>query len=348
MVSKVKTDLQDLSDEELLKLRICDLPLSISGTWLEDCVQQLYDELAEKGIHFKPACYLADEWLTPEHEPVIGLPFYLAHPALIKLEKKMMLEVEGGTRETCMKLLRHEAGHALCYAYQLHRRKKWKEVFGSPSQEYPETFRFKPYSKSYVRHLDGYYAQFHPDEDFVETFAVWLTPGMEWDKAYHGWKALKKLKFVHQLMLSIAGRPPLKEVGKKHFLYSKTRITLQRFYHRKRQDWAEDFPDFHDSNLCRIFVIAEESSKNAKPAADLIRTHHRDILNQVARWTGETKYIIHDLLKMIRKRCREMKLIVPVSDEAALIQLTAYVTTLVMNYVYTGWYRGDKSRRKKK
>ena len=127
---KKEVDLSQISEEELLELRLCDLPLNIEGTWLEGCVNQLYQELERKGIKFKPPCYLADEWLTPDNEPVIGIAFFLAHPRLIKLEKKMMLETEGETKPWCMKLLRHEAGHALNYAYKLYRRKKWQKIFG--------------------------------------------------------------------------------------------------------------------------------------------------------------------------------------------------------------------------
>ena len=187
-------DLSNISEEELLKTRLCDLPISIEGTWLKDCVNDLYRELDAKGLAFHPECYLADEWLTPEGEAVIGIPFYLAHPVLIKLEHKMMLEAEGEGKSWCMQLLRHEAGHAFSYAYDLHNRADWKKMFGASHETFVGTYKFKPYSKSYVRHLDGFYAQYHPDEDFVETFAVWLTPDSNWQQTYQGWKALKKLK----------------------------------------------------------------------------------------------------------------------------------------------------------
>ncbi len=175
----------------------------------------MYAELDAKGLVFHPECYLADEWLTPEGEVAIGIPFYLAHPALIKLERRMMLEAEGEGKLWCMQLLRHEAGHAFSYAYNLHKKREWQKVFGSPKEEYGNTYKFKPYSKSYVRHLDGFYAQYHPDEDFVETFAVWLTPDSDWQEKYQGWKALDKLQFVDRLMSSIKGVKPLKAQGEK-------------------------------------------------------------------------------------------------------------------------------------
>ena len=145
--------LENISDEELLALRFCELNLKIEGTPLEDQVSQLYKELDDAGIQLHPECYLADEWLAPDDEPVIGVAFYLAHPRLAKLELKMMLDVEGGTPKTCMMLLRHEAGHAINYAYRLHRRKKWKELFGSFSKHYPDhpdEYTYKPFSKRFV------------------------------------------------------------------------------------------------------------------------------------------------------------------------------------------------------
>src|SRR5262249_23217325 len=160
-------------------------------------------------------------------------PFYLAHPALIKLERKMMLEAEGEGKLWCMQLLRHEAGHAFSYAYDLHKKRTWQKVFGSSHEENGSTYKFKPYSKSYVPHLDGFNAQYHPDEDFVETFAVWLTPGVDWRSRYQGWKALKKLEFVDGLMAAIQGVKPLKPQGKKLWHQKRLTITLEKYYQRK-------------------------------------------------------------------------------------------------------------------
>ncbi|MCK5581478.1 MAG: putative zinc-binding metallopeptidase, partial [Candidatus Omnitrophica bacterium] len=288
-------DLNNISEEDLLKQRICDLPISIAGTWLEDCINQLYKELESKGINFKPVCYLSDEWLTPQNEPVIGIPFYLAHPALTKLEKKMMLEAEGETRDLCMKLLRHETGHAISYAYKLQRKKKWKELFGPPSKEYADTYRFRPYSKNFVRHLEGFYAQLHPDEDFVETFAVWLTPGLDWEKEYQGWKALKKLRYVDHLIKSLKEKAPAVEKGVQFWNAGKLKITLKNFYKRKQKLRAEDFPAFYDGNLKEIFVERTEELKDTMLATDILRKYRAVILKDIAKWTGERKYVVGDV-----------------------------------------------------
>jgi len=333
-------DLSKLSEEELLNLRICDLPLGIEGTWLSSCINQLYHELNLAGIKFRPVCYLADEWLAPDKEPVVGVPFFLAHPALIKLERKMMLDVEGGTRLWCMKLLRHETGHAVNYAYKLYRRKKWQKIFGQFSKEYGDTYKFRLYSKSFVHHLDDYYAQHHPDEDFSETFAVWLTPSMNWQEQYKGWKVIKKLNYVDSLMKDIKDKEPLLQKGKKYWKASGIKITLKNFYKKKQHFHAEDFPDFHDLNLKSMFIaISDKKSKNAALITELIMRHKRDILNNVARWTGERKYIVAGLLGTIVQRSKALKLTIDTSEPLAMLKISTYITTLVMNYLYTGGFR---------
>ena len=136
----------------------------------------------------------------------MAVPFYLAHPRLERLEKAQMLAVEGGEHEWCMRILRHEAGHVIDNAYKLRLRKQRRRLFGSSSNPYPEFYAPRPYSKSFVLHLDPWYAQSHPDEDFAETFAVWLTPESNWKTRYAGWPAIKKLEYMDELMQSLVGK----------------------------------------------------------------------------------------------------------------------------------------------
>ena len=103
--------------QELLSKPIRELGLRLDGSPLERFVQQLYRELDKKGItKFRPACYLSDEWGCPSGEPVIGIPFYLADSHLARLEREMN-DLED-SREIMM-YMRHEAGHAFNYAYEL-------------------------------------------------------------------------------------------------------------------------------------------------------------------------------------------------------------------------------------
>ena len=199
-------------------------------------IQELYQNLESKNLLFKPFCYLADEWFVLEKETNIGIPFYLAHPRLIQLEKKRMLEAEGENKEECLKLLRHEAGHTYFYAYQLDRNKKVRKIFGPPSsKETPHHYRPKPYSKSFVRHLDNWYAQAEPEEDFAETFAVWLTPDSDWKNYYRKWPALKKLKTMDHLMKKITRKSPLKISKDRSYSVRTLRFTLKTYYRRKQK-----------------------------------------------------------------------------------------------------------------
>jgi hypothetical protein len=167
----LRSDWSDLDDEALLDIRMCDLPLAIEGT-IAERIAELRGELGARDLQFPLHFYVSDEWFTPDGATVIAVPFYLAHPRLARLEEAQMLEVEGGEHDWCMRILRHEAGHAIDNAFRLRLRRQRRRLFGLPSKPYPEFYTPKPYSKSFVLHLDAWYAQSHPDEDFAETFAV--------------------------------------------------------------------------------------------------------------------------------------------------------------------------------
>jgi len=164
----LREDWAELDEEALLNLRLAELPLKVEGP-LAERVAQLGRELEARGLRFPIHFYLSDEWFTPDGAAAIAIPFYLAHQRLTKLEEAQMLEVEGGEHEWCMRILRHEAGHALDNAFRLRLRRQRRRVFGLPSEPYPEFYTPRPYSKSFVLHLDAWYAQSHPDEDFAET-----------------------------------------------------------------------------------------------------------------------------------------------------------------------------------
>ena len=329
-------DLATLTDEELLGTRICDLKLKIAGTELESRIDKFYAELSAKGISFKPICYLGDEWFCPEGSTTIAIPFYLAHPRLKKLEAKMMMEVEGDTEPWCLRLLRHEMGHVLNHAYLFGKDKRWQQLFGPPSLEYSESFRARPYSKRFVRHLDGYYAQSHPEEDFAETIAIWLTPDIDWRHQYKGWKALEKLEYVDDLMQRLAGKPPLVFSKAKISDASRLRSRLEAHYKRRRRTYAEEFPDFFDVDLKRLF--AEPSgAPNGERAAVFLRRANKLILNAVSASTGEPKFTISRLLRALTERCGELDL--RLREESAAVEIAAYLATLASHYRLTGKFK---------
>src|SRR5919204_1522290 len=249
-------------DEKLLDLRMCDLGVSLHRARLGRLINKVNRELAARGLRFRPRYWLSDEWFTPDGVPGIAIPFYLAHPRLAKLELAQMLEVEGGDTESCLKILRHEAGHAIDNAFDLRRRPTRRRLFGAPTTPYPEYYTPKPYSKSFVHHLDHWYAQSHPDEDFAETFAVWLDPNGMWATRYAGWPAQRKLEYLDRLMREVARRRPAVKSKRKVDPLPRLRKTLAEHYKKKREHYGLDHPDFYDSDLRRLFSEAPDYAKN--------------------------------------------------------------------------------------
>ena len=325
-------------DERLLDLRLCDLDLRIEGTGLEDRISELARELEARGLHFRPHFWLSDEWFCPDGVPGMAIPFYLAHPRLCRLEQSQMLEVEGGTREWCLKILRHETGHAIENAYRLRRRRRRQELFGRTSKPYPEYYAPRPYSKSFVLHLDAWYSQSHPDEDFAETFAVWLGPEPEWRTRYAGWPALRKLEYMDELMKELAGQPPLVVSRRKPDLLSRLRRTLRDHYRIKRRHYGLDHPDFYDRDLKRLFSDAPEHA--GKPTASgFVSRIRREVRRRVSRWTGEYQYTIDQVLADIVARCRELNLRVAGPEDEAKLEFITLLTVQTMNYLASGRHR---------
>jgi hypothetical protein len=319
-------------------MRICDLPVRIKGSFLEPHIKRLYNELNERGIRFKPHVWLSAEWFTPDGVPGFAIPFYLAHPRLIKLERQHMLEVEGGNDHECMQILRHEAGHALDNAFRLHFKRRWRELFGSFTVDYPESYKPKPNSRHYVLHLDAWYAQAHPAEDFAETFAVWLRPHSRWRRRYKGWPALRKLEYIEELMDEIAGTRPKNKVRRKIETLPEIRITLREHYERKRKKYAFEWPAFYDTDLRRIF--SHEPRHAARPtAANFLRRIRREVGQLVAEGTGVHKYAIDHVLALMIERARELKLRVAGAEKDAKQQVLIMLTVQTMNVVHSGYHR---------
>jgi hypothetical protein len=326
--------------EKLLDLRMSNLGLTIEGSVLEQRLAELNQELAERGITFRPHFWLSDEWFTPDGVPGIAIPFYLAHPRLARLERDQMLEVEGGSPAWCMRILRHETGHAIDNAYRLRRRRKRQALFGSSSLPYPEFYTPKPYSRSFVLHIDNWYAQSHPDEDFAETFAVWLKyPPSEWRRRYQEWPALKKLEYMDELMQQIATAPPLVDNHKTVDPLRRIRRTLRQHYKRKAEHYGLDYPDFYDRDLTRLFPAAPEGVRTV-PASRFINRARRDVRRTVAEWTGVYQYTIDQVIEEMAERCNELQLrFVPGTDERTRADFIVVLTVQTMNYLHSGRHR---------
>jgi hypothetical protein len=334
-------DWASLSDQELLERRISKLGLRLDGTALDPLIRQFYDELSAHGLVFHPPCHIGDEWFVPVGIPVIFVPFFLVHDRLRALERTMMLEVEGGTADWFMKLIRHEAAHAYSYAYQLPRKKKWQQTFGQTSREKtPDSYRPRPFSRSYVVNLDDWYAQSHPDEDFAETFAVWLTPGLDWRKRYAGWKALQKLEYVDELMRSLAGKPPVHAPAYRAAEYDCLNLKLKTYYARKRKLYEDTYPDFYDADLRQLFPAP--AGPGRIKASSYLRLRRRRLMNSVCQWTNEKKFRVNKLLARLIDRCDQLELHVLNDDPQQDFRVTSFITTLVMNYLFTGKFKRTK------
>ncbi len=333
-----RTDWPDLSDEQLLDVRLCELGLTIDGSWLEPRIAQLNDELAARGLEFRPHFWLSAEWFTPDGVPGIAAPFYLAHPRLMRLEKAQMLDVEGGTPETCMQILRHEAGHAFDNAYELRSRRRRVRLFGRPSVEYPDFYLPKPYSKSFVQHIDSWYAQSHPDEDFAETFAVWLTPDVDWRARYADWPALRKIEYMDALMSELKGAPPRVATRRRVEPLERLRTTLRRHYAKKRAHYGVDRPNFYDRDLRKLFSDAPEYRPHRK-ASRFIHSIRRDVRRLVAEWAGSYQYTIDQVIEDMIQRCSELNLRLKYPEDRTKLDFTMLVTVQTMNHLHSGRHR---------
>ncbi len=322
------------SDETLLDLRLKDLGVRLSGTWLEDCVAALYANLERRGIAFRPHVWLSSDWFSPVGVPGIAIPFYLAHPRLMKLERRQVFECEGGAWEDCLKILRHECAHALQHAYGFQRRRAWQELFGRSGSRYPDYYRPNPASRKYVQHLRLYYAQSHPDEDFAETFAVWLQPRAIWRRRYAGWPALRKLEYVDALMAELAtAKPKVRRRERVEELGTLT-MTLREYYERKREHYAQGSPTIHDREL-KLLFSDDPRHRRHELASRFLRRNRSEIRRLVARWTGEYQFTLDQVLDDMIGRCRELRLRAVGGERALRLDFAVLLTVKTVHFLYS-------------
>ncbi len=324
----------DWPEERLLDTRLCDLDLKLARSPLEERIATLYRELDLRGIGFRPHCWLSDCWFSPDGVPGFAIPFYLAHPRLARLEKRWMLELEGGSRPECLKLMRHETAHALANAYRLHLRREWRRRFGRASRSYPDSYLPRPYSRSYVIHLEGWYAQSHPHEDWAETFAVWLDPRSNWRERYGGWPAIRKLRYVDTLMQEIGPRRPALHNRRRIEPVSALRVTLRQYFEQKQERLGAFYPRFHRQQLELIFPPTR--SQRAEPASHFIRRHRRDALAAVSLWTAASRYRVNLTLDHMAQLADELDLRTGADRESARLALISALIMLYMGSLHAG------------
>jgi hypothetical protein len=320
--------------QAILKTPICELGLKLEGSPLERFVKQLYRELERKGLKkFRPGCYLTDEWGCPSGEPVIGIPFYLADRRLSRLERQMN-DLEDSRQ--IMMYLRHEAGHALNYAYGLYKTPEWRQLFGPYRRRYRDDYRPIAFSRNFVRHIEGWYAQKHPDEDFAETFAVWLTPRSRWREKYKGWPALTKLQYMDRIAKELSNGDPVRARGRKDITVDEMETTVEDFYQAILNSQPSTGDLSLDSDLQDIFT-SRRNGLGVRPAADLLRENRKPLVDKLAYWTGVQRPLARKLLESIEARVQELGLKSVLKQEKQhLTEITVFTTALAMNYIIRG------------
>lgn len=327
---------------ELLNSRICDLGIQIEGSPVEPFVNRLYRELASKGFEFQPECYLTDSWGCPDEVPIIGIPFYLADKRLLRIEEEQTGEIESD--QLIMMLLRHETGHAINYAYRVYDDPAWAQTFGQFSKPYRDSFRPNPFSRQFVRHIVHHqygrtYAQKHPDEDFAETFAVWLTPRSNWRRHYRHWPALRKLQYVDALMKRLRQQPPRRTRGELCTPIPEMNMLLVEHYGQRAERYREAAQGYVDDKLREVFPTVR--GRNLQRAVELLRKHQEDLLLRVARWSGLEEDEVRTLLVKLEDRADALDLWFRRRQVAAkLMDVTTLATSLAMNFAYTGRLTG--------
>jgi hypothetical protein len=328
---------------ELLNSRICDLGLRIRGGSIEPLIRQVERELLLKGIKFRPMFYLSDGWGCPDQVPAVGVPFYLADRRLSRIEEEQTGEIED--QRTALMLLRHEVGHAINYAYRLWEWPGWVDVFGKFSKPYRDTFMPDPYSRDFVRHLahsqyGRNYAQKHPDEDFAETFAIWLTPRSGWKTKYRFWPAIRKLNFVAKMMRSLRRKPvPAASEGALLSPVDSMTIQLAEHYGQRAERYRAAAQGYVDDKLSGVFPRVR--SRSQMQAGLLIRRQRQRLVQPVSTWSGLAPEEVNTIMDKLADRATQLRLRLPRSKSTEkLLEITSLVTSLAKDFAYTGRFTG--------
>lgn len=324
-----------MKTRELLALRLCDLRLSLKT--LRPFIEQLYGELRDRGLRFRPHVWLSHGFFAEDSVRGFAVPFYLAHPRLVDLEREMMMEVEAGTPDWCMRILRHEAGHAIDNAVKLHRRPGYRMLFGDFARPYPDTYRPDVGSRQHVLHLDCWYAQSHPAEDFAETFAVWLNPLSDWRRAYDGWGALAKLHWVDAAMHDLAKRKIPEPSRREYKPLGALTTTLAEHYAARRAVYQQRYPVVPRRDLARLFATEETVrfagprrrgavAARRPPAAPLVRKVRAGLRETVNRWTGVPQLTLEATLADLINECQRRRYRLTRSPEQTKQDLVGLLT----------------------
>ncbi|HEY6727676.1 MAG TPA: putative zinc-binding metallopeptidase [Polyangiaceae bacterium] len=329
---------EDFSDEELLDLRFCELKLSLESGPLAPAVERLQGELVDKGVAFRPHVWISSEWFSPDGVAGVAVPFFLAHPRLTALERRQMSYVEGGTPAECMRLLRHEAGHAIDTAYGFFRRARYRALFGRTRSPYNSYYSPRPSSKAHVHNLARWYAQSHPSEDFAETFAVWLNPQSRWRHRYRGKAALDKLHYVDELMLEVGSRAPRRVIRERVESLPQLTETLSEHYVLKRRHYSFGRAKFYDPALVKLFPPPRPYTRAERASVFMTRRRTKIVELALTKTRFDRYSVSQGLFEMVL-RSRRLGLRTPSSPALGLCQETARLVLAFLERLEQGRHR---------
>jgi hypothetical protein len=337
---------------ELLATPIHQLDLKIEGTIFGQAIPVVREELRRSGItKLEPVFYISTGYGCIAGQPLIALGFYDFHPLL----KELNQEFRGWRYSDAdiFDLLRHECGHAFCYSYKLYRRRDFRDLFdvqGNFFNTYPEKdkFTYNPWSRDYVNPNGDHYAQKHPDEDFAETFTVWLTPRSGWRSSYKRYPlALRKLRYADKMVKDLGNKPIDVEVNTHWMLepYESMKMTVAQFMHAKPNRYYSKSTGYVDPDLKDIFRKQPRSPtrhtlfRDYARADVFLKEQKQSLLTRIAYWVGVDTVVVADLLEKLISRARALNLWLDrAAEQKKLVEITTYVSVLCTNYKTLGTY----------
>jgi hypothetical protein len=350
---------QLLHSEETLRLELLtttldclDLPLEKSPI-LYPALQTVKADMERMRLKkIKPFFYLSTGYGTIEGTTNICLGFYDYDERLRALNKEF--RGWGYTYDEVVATIRHEVGHAFAYAYKLYRLPEFREVFnvqGNYFRTYPMTDQYiryvNPWSRDFVNPSGDHYAQKHPDDDFAETFMVWLTPRLNWRKKWRNYPgALRKLEYVDQVVREHRNQEPLIEnVPYEYEGLADYKMTLAQFWKGRPTYYRQHATGFVDPDVKYIFrqrpkLLNDKKLQRGYIHADnFLRKNQRVIVNRVSQWVGVEPYVVNDLILKCRQRADELDLWLKQSEqEKKLVEFTTYISTRCAYYYVWGTY----------
>lgn len=298
---RVRRCWSERSERELLRTRLADLELDLARAPIARSIERVRRELEAREIALQPHVWLSTSWFSPDGVPGIAVPFYLAHARLTRMEEAHTGEAEGADAASAMKLLRHEAGHALDSAFRLHASKSWRDTFGAFSARYRADYAPRPFRREFVLHLDAWYAQSHAAEDFAETFAVWLDPRSRWRERYAQWSCIWKLEWVDARMQELAGRRPPVRNRETPWALEECEWTLAQYYAHKRARRERERAPKLDRELRALFAPRSERTRSAAA-----RRRIGALLAELERRTRgadfEERYVLREIVRTLALR----------------------------------------------